>query len=186
MRIRAARRDEAARIAAVHVASWREAYAELLPEWMHENNTEVRRLATWEGALAEAARDLFVATDDDAIVGFVAGGAMPDVIHGRAPIPGFDAYVDALYVLTAWQGYGTGRALLGTLAQRLSERGFRSLALHVVARNPARRFYERLGARFIRDEPSAVAPADDGVAYGWDDIANVPTGTSVDGSTAGR
>ena len=186
MTIRAARRDEAARIAMLHAASWREAYAELLPASMHENNTEARRLATWEAVLAEAARDVFIATHDGAIVGFIAGGAMPDTIHGRAPIPDFDAYVDALYVLTAWQGRGTGRALLGTLARRLAERGFRSLALHVVALNPARRFYERLGARFIRAEPSAVTAADDAAAYGWDDIADVPTGTSVDGSTLGR
>jgi ribosomal protein S18 acetylase RimI-like enzyme len=185
VRIRPARRGEAAQIAAVHVESWREAYAELLPQSMHEHNTEARRRTTWEGVLAEAARDVFVATHDGAIVGFIAGGAMPDLIHGRAPIPGFDAYVDALYVLAPWHGRGAGRALLDTLARRLAERGFRSLALHVVARNPARHFYERLGARFIRNEPAAIA-ADDGAAYGWDDITNVPTGTSVDGSTPGR
>ena len=185
MRIRAAERADAPRIAAVHVASWRETYAALLPESSQEHNTQAQRRETWEGVLAEAVRDVFVATDDDVVVGFVCGGAMPDTIRGRAPIPHYDAYVDALYVLAACHGRGIGRALLGTLARRLAERGFGSLALHVVAQNPACRFYERLGARFIRAEPAAVA-ADDGVAYGWDEITNVPTGTSVDGSTAGR
>jgi ribosomal protein S18 acetylase RimI-like enzyme len=185
--VRAAQRDDAAGIAAAHVASWRETYVSSVSHSLIERNTEERRRALWERVLAEAARDVFVAVDGATIVGFVCGGAMPDSIRGRAPIPDHDAYVDALYVVAAQHRRGVGRALLGTLARRLCGRGFHSLALHVAAQNPARRFYERLGARFLYAE-AVCADADEGVqaAYGWTDIARVPTGTSVDGSTAGR
>jgi ribosomal protein S18 acetylase RimI-like enzyme len=185
--IRPAILGDAAEIAAVHVASWHETYAATVPEAALQRNTEARRRALWERVLAEAARDVFVATEHGAVVGFVCGGAMPDSIRGRAPIPDHDAYVDALYVLAAGHRRGMGRTLLGTLARRLAARGFRSLALHVVADNPARGFYERLGARFIKAERFADG-VDEGVqlAYGWANVGDVPTGTSVDGSTAGR
>ena len=175
--IRAASEADAGAIARVHVASWNETYTGLLPDVVIANNSEERRRALWTRVLGEGTRDVFVATRDDAIVGFVSGGAMPATIRGRAPIPDYDAYVDALYVLAASHGRGIGRALMGTLALRLRERGFRALALHVVADNPAVRFYERLGARFLHAEP--IGGGDEGLqaAYGWSDLRRVPTGT---------
>ncbi len=185
MTIRPATHADAATIAAVHVASWHETYATTVSEAALARNSVDRRRAYWERVLSEAARDVIVATERGAVVGFVSGGAMPGSIRGRPPIPEYDAYVDALYVLAGRHGRGIGRALLGTLAQRLAARGFASLALHVVATNRARGFYERLGARFVGAEPYDDG-VDEGVqiTYGWSDIANVPTGTSVDGSTA--
>ena len=178
--IRAANAADAGAIAAVHVISWRETYTGLLPAGVIVNNTEERRRALWERVLREGTRDVFVAAGGrDEVVGFICGGAMPEIIRGRAPIPDHDAYVDALYVLAAAHGRGIGRALLSALAERLRERGFRSLALHVVSANPAVQFYERLGARFLHAEP-IDARVDEGTqaAYGWSDLRNVPTGTS--------
>ncbi len=177
--IRAATAADALAIAAVHVASWDETYHGLLSEAVIAENTEERRRALWERVLRDGTREVFVAVGDDGeVVGFICGGAMPAVIRGRAPIAGYDAYVDALYVLAAEHGRGRGRALLGALALRLRERGFRALGLHVVAANPAVRFYEHLGARFIHAEALAAHAGDGGQsAYGWSDLRNVPTGT---------
>ena len=175
--IRAASEADAGAIAAVHVASWNETYPGLLPDVVIANNSLDRRLALWNRVLGEGAREVFVATRDGAVAGFISGGPMPATIRGRPPIPDHDAYVDALYVLAASHGRGIGRALLGSLATRLRERGFRALALHVVSDNPAVRFYERLGARFLHAEP--IGGADEGLqaAYGWSDLRSVPTGT---------
>ena len=91
--------------------------------------------------------------------------------HGKEPLPGFDAYLDSLYLLQSVQGRGVGRTLLVATARELRARGHRALALHVLSTNPARSFYERLGATFIRDEP----PSFSGEclfesAYGWPDL----------------
>jgi ribosomal protein S18 acetylase RimI-like enzyme len=177
--IRAATTADAAAIAAVHVTSWRETYTGIVPEGVIVNNSAERRLALWERVLREGTRNVIVATGERGdVVGFICGGAMPAIIRGRAPIPGHDAYVDALYVLAAAHGRGIGRTLIGALAARLCERGFRSLALHVVSANPAVRFYEHLGAQFIHAEPIADG-LDEGTqaAYGWSDLRSVPTGT---------
>ena len=177
MTIRAAVHEDARAIAAVHVASSSETYTGFLRDEVMGNLEEQRR-AHWERVLDEDGRDVFVAVGHDgAVIGFVCGGPMPESIHGRPPIRGFDAYVDALYVLAAAHGHGAGRALLRALAQRLRERGLRSLALHVVAENPARQFYEHLGARFILAEPrwpGTDEPVQ--IAYGWDDVDRVPAG----------
>jgi ribosomal protein S18 acetylase RimI-like enzyme len=176
--VRRATRDDADGIARVHVASWREVYTALLPAAVMETNTQERRRALWERIGADGARRIFVAVDDAAIVGFVCGGPMPESIRGRLPIAGHDAYVDALYVLAGRHRRGIGRALLSTLANALAQDGFASLALHVVARNPARGFYEHLGARFLHEEP-LLPGVDEGMqcAYGWSDLRGVPTGT---------
>jgi ribosomal protein S18 acetylase RimI-like enzyme len=177
MMIRGATDADAAAIARVHVASWREVYAALLPAPIMETNTPERRRALWERILTAGERHVFVAVEDEAIVGFICGGPMPESIRGRAPIVGHDAYVDALYVRADRHGRGIGRALLGMLAGALTQDGLHALALHVVAQNPARRFYEHLGARFLHEEP--IAPGvDEGMqcAYGWSELSSVPTG----------
>jgi ribosomal protein S18 acetylase RimI-like enzyme len=179
MIVRRATHADAAAIARVHVASWREVYGALLPAPIMETNTAERRRALWDRILAAGERRVLVAVGEGTIVGFICGGPMPESFRGRAPIVGHDAYVDAIYVLAGWHGRGIGRALLGTLAGALVQDGFHSLALHVVGTNPARRFYEHLGARFLFEEP-ITAGVDEGMqcAYGWSDLRSVPTGTS--------
>jgi len=179
MTVRDATLADAVAIARVHVASWHEVYGALLPAPIMETNTEERRRALWERILTAGERHVLVAVEDEAIVGFICGGPMPESIRGRAPIVGHDAYVDALYVRADRHGRGIGRALLGTLADALTQDGLQALALHVVAQNPARRFYEHLGARFLFEEP-ILRGVDEGTqcAYGWSELSDVPTGTS--------
>lgn len=172
MRIRAAALADAASIASVHFTSWRETYTWLLPPEVIARNTLERREAFWHAILESGSRDVFVAdAGGGELVGFACGGAMPETMPGRAPICGYDAYIDALYVLRAWHRRGLGRALLAALATRLRDSGFRSAALHVVAANDAVRFYEHLGARLIHAEPLVKGNDDAGqLAYGWADI----------------
>lgn len=56
-------------------------------------------------------------------------------------------YLEDLYVRPRWRGHGLGRALLGELAGTCVERGYTRLEWWVLDWNePARRFYETLGA----------------------------------------
>jgi GNAT superfamily N-acetyltransferase len=55
-------------------------------------------------------------------------------------------YLEDLYVRPAARGLGLGRALLTTLAQLCTERGYERLDWWVLHWNPAREFYEALGA----------------------------------------
>ncbi|MEV6930430.1 GNAT family N-acetyltransferase [Dactylosporangium sp. NPDC051485] len=55
-------------------------------------------------------------------------------------------YLEDLYVRPAARGTGAGRALVAALAKVCAERGYRRLDWGVLEWNPARGFYEALGA----------------------------------------
>jgi GNAT superfamily N-acetyltransferase len=56
-------------------------------------------------------------------------------------------YLEDLYVRPGARGLGSGRALLAALAGICRERGYRRLEWWVLHWNPAREFYDAIGAR---------------------------------------
>lgn len=75
------------------------------------------------------------------VVGFVSAG--PE----RAGGPAQRAEVYTLYMLDDFQRRGLGTQLISAAADRLKNAGFTSLVVWVLAGNPARAFYEALGAQ---------------------------------------
>lgn len=160
---------DAAAIAAIHVAAWREAYPGLMPESMIAARTVADRTRLWRRVLADPADAVFLALRAGRPCGFVAAGTQRDA--GLAA-RGFAGEITALYVLAADQRRGVGRALMAAAARRLAEAGHRSAALWVLEANaPARAFYRRLGGAELAAreevEPEAVIRE---VAYGWTDL----------------
>ena len=156
--------EDAASIARVHVESWRTTYRGLVPDaYLAALNVE-ERTHRWREILNLAGQTT-VAEVEGAVVGFISGGPIHELVDG------YDAEVYAIYLLQEFQGKGIGRALLLDLARRLDEVGFRSLAVWVIEKNPATRFYERSGAIRVgareREIGGARLPL---VAYGWPDL----------------
>ncbi len=133
---------DAAALAALNVASWREAYAPILPATFLASLDA----ASWEERLrariarADATGFTLVACRGRRRLGFVSGGALRD----EPSAAGGEVY--AIYVDPGnWQG-GVGAALLGSAEARLATCGFSRATLWVFTRNAAaRRFYERRG-----------------------------------------
>ena len=183
--IRRARPEDAAGIAAVHVAAWHEAYAGLVPERMLSALSVAERTRRWRRILTspDPSREsaVFVAVGRHrAIVGFGSCGRQPvaDLVAD-----GFAGEFSALYLLAAHQRHGVGRRLLALMAQDLIQRGLRGAALWVLRDNePARRFYEVLGAKlagqrvetvdeFVSGERVGARDVLHEVAYGWPDLS---------------
>lgn len=61
-------------------------------------------------------------------------------------------YLDEITILAPWQNNGIGTSLLRDLIQEANERGL-PLRLSTARINPARRLYERLGFRIVRESP---------------------------------
>lgn len=164
MRIVAARVEDARAIAEVHVASWRATYAGLIPDRVLDSLTVAERTALWQRVLAPGSGWVIVARDGDRVVGFVSGGAARD---GDAEAR--DGEILALYLLPEYHRRGIGRHLFAAACRRLAADGFRSLRLWVLAGNPTRGFYRRLGGRADRREDDLIGgvrvPA---VRYTWD------------------
>lgn len=145
MHIRAATVEDAAAVANVHVASWRESYSGLLPADILGNLSIERRQRWWEQILADeaAGEQLLVCEVDEEIVGFCSYGATRDDDANKTV-----GEIYALYVRSAHWDKGYGYALIKEALIQLKAAGFHSVTLWVLDGNGrAERFYEQVGFR---------------------------------------
>jgi len=171
--IRIASPDEAQALAVMHVASWRETYAGLLPDKMLSSLSVEARAAAWAKIMQEPKTDrstvIFLAEHDGTITGFGSCGAQrTESLRDK----GYDGEVSAIYVLREFQKRKIGTRLLHAMSSDLLRRGFKSAALWVLRDNlRARHFYEHLGGKVIAERQdvrdSAVLIE---LAYGWPEL----------------
>jgi ribosomal protein S18 acetylase RimI-like enzyme len=161
--------DDADAIERVRTDTWRDAYRGLMPDSLLDglDYDSTRRRALMSRLPPE--QFVLVAEKDDAVVGFCIGG------RSRPPEERFRGEVYAIYVLPELHGRGIGRAMLQAAAKELGDRGFPSMIIWVLRENaPSRRFYERMGGTWVRDEVREL----EGVriteaGYGWDDLGRL-------------
>lgn len=175
LRIRGARRGDAAAIARVHVDAWRAAYAGTVPDEYLIGMTEQAQAKAWRRLLAARRRQ------ETVLVAEVPGGVEE---AGAAAIVGFGSCgpqrmrallysgeVYTLYVAPDWQGEGIGRRLLAALFRRLYENGVPDAVIWVLAANPARFFYEAMGGQRVAERQDSFAGAMlEETAYAWPDL----------------
>lgn len=171
--IRAATAGDVRAMGEVHVASWRETYAGVMPDPVLAGLSVERRTEWWRNILTRpedfAGTSVFLAERDGELIGFSSCGEQrsPE-LSGR----GFTGEITAIYVLRAAQRKGAGSVLMAAVAQALLDRGHQAAGLWLLRKNtPARRFYERLGG-----QPVGQREADESgttlveIAYGWRDL----------------
>jgi len=163
--IRSARPGDARGIARLDVETWRTTYAGVLSASYLVALSDRRREIGWRSVILREPRDVRVAVDSvGAILGFGSCG----------PKRGdhfFAGEVFTLYVAPDWQNQGIGRRLLIALFRRLVAAGRHSAILWVLRDNPARFFYERLGAQQVSRKSLAVGgTVIEALAYGWRDL----------------
>lgn len=139
--IRAARPEDAAAIAALHVASWRWAYRGLLSDEVLAALSVDDQTALWTELLDDGGVAVVVAEGDGSLAGFASASASRD--DDAEPGTG---EVAAIYLAETAAGSGLGRELFGRIQDELRARGFLRATLWVLETNVrARRFYEREG-----------------------------------------
>lgn len=166
-KLREATALDAEAIARVHVETWQTTYAGLLPDrYLVRLSTEARSVY-WREAIGRKTEGyvLVLEAQDREIVGFGSCGP------SRIPQPPFEGEVYTLYVSPDWQGQGLGRALLRSLFEELAAGGMTSAFLWVLAANPTRFFYERMGGQAIGHRLESFAGTKlEETAYGWTDL----------------
>nr|WP_295738927.1 GNAT family N-acetyltransferase [uncultured Acidocella sp.] len=166
--IRRARLSDASFIAAVHVATWRSAYANLLPDDYLANLSLNRLCAYYEHGIR------------------VGGGLHVISCYGEPgapPILGFssaarcrektlgDGEIETLYVHEDYRDRGLGGQLLRSSAKHLARLGCRSVYAWVLAENPSRYFYQHLGGKQIATGTTWVGGEEiPQIAFAWDPI----------------
>ncbi len=185
--IRRARAADAEAIGAVHVATWRTAYAGVLPDDYLADLSPLRHAAGYEQAITDRRRGhaVFVAVasgadaptdpagEGNTIVGFVSGGrARRDWLA--------QGEVETLYLLDDYRDRGVGRRLMRAMAAHLAVVGCRSVMLWVLRDNPTRWFYQRLHGRPAAQETIRFAGRMmEQVAFVWDPIDTLLAATAT-------
>jgi GNAT superfamily N-acetyltransferase len=170
--IRAAQLADAPGIARVHVDAWRTTYPEVMPAEFLASLTYAQREQLWQQILTEyaASNIVFVALLQESaapeqVIGFASGGPEQTGQLGCA------SELYAIYLLASYQRQGLGRQLTAAVVRELVRRGFPSMAVWVVAENPARRFYEALGGRYLATRTEEIGGATiTEIAYGWAEL----------------
>ncbi len=175
MPIRLARVGDEAGIARLHVHSWQSTYRGIVPDDVLCNLNEEERRQQWADALLDIRKTpgkkvIFVAVEDDEIVGFVCGGkarkeklANPDA---------FDSELYAIYVESTAQGKGIGADLFQSLKDWLVKHNFNNMFLWAFADNPFLHFYPRMGGVLTPEEytnESLGVPLKI-ISYAWYDL----------------
>jgi len=139
--VRAARREDAAEVAGVHVRSWQAAYRGLLPnEYLDGLRPEDRMTRYTLGATEPGQPSTIVAVERGAICGFATTGTTRDT---DVPAVG---EVYAVYVDPEGWGRGIGRLLMAEARARLGRQGFTEAVLWVLLGNArAEHFYRADG-----------------------------------------
>ena len=148
---------DASAIAALHVASWRDAYAAILDPAFLAGPIEAERLDLWCARLTKPPPGLLVRAAleaDQKLVGFVCAYRDRD--------PRWGSLIDNLHVAPGRRGGRIGERLLREAARGLiAENAQQGLHLWVFEANTGgRRFYERLGGQVVDAEPSEIPAAD--------------------------
>jgi GNAT superfamily N-acetyltransferase len=172
--IRKATSGDAAGIATVHVASWKETYRGMVPNEFLNNLSIQRRTAQWENSLSDPAHTYhrtFVAVMDGQIVGFANYG------YGIETASDFRGELFALYLLKSAQGRGIGGGLIRAAVDALREMGVESMLVWVLKDNPTRKFYEHFGGDYLREKPIEIGGVlVMEVSYGWRDLSRFGVG----------
>ena len=163
--IRAAQPSDAFGITRAHVDTSRVTYGALLSGQAIRHLRFAAQLHCWQSILREVDRrvEVQVAEARGELVGFAAGGP------ARMHVGNYAAELYAIYVLPRHQRRGLGARLFSSVASALSRRGLTPMFLWVLANNPAKRFFERLGGRPVPkgviDRLGQVSKGK--IAYSW-------------------
>ncbi|MCH8155639.1 MAG: GNAT family N-acetyltransferase [Proteobacteria bacterium] len=168
--LRPARPADAPAIAGIHIETWRAAYAGIVPDAYLVAMTESKQTLQWNNTIrsAVAPEVVLVAESSDLPGGRVVGFGS----CGRARKRRGTGEVFTLYVAPDWQGRGIGRRLLHGLLAKLKAGGLNEALVWVLSDNPARFFYEAMGARRAAERQERFAGVHlDEAAYAWGDLA---------------
>lgn len=166
--VRKAALADAHTIAAVHVESWKTTYEGIMPaEYLAQLNVS-EKAQLWQRGLNQPKHSIFVVEEEENVCGFISGGKNRATQGKEAE---YEGEIYAIYLLKEAQGKGYGTKLVAALMDDFQREGIRSIVVWVLADNPSRRFYERLGGKKIAEKVIGIGGKKLAEwCYGWENI----------------
>ncbi|MCP4494921.1 MAG: GNAT family N-acetyltransferase [Gammaproteobacteria bacterium] len=137
--------DDADTIAAIHAASWRDVYTNILPKKYLSDEVTQERSKFWRHKMRDKDQSEIVLTikSGDRVIGFIWTTTVAE--------PGYDIVIEALHIDPNARGCGYGKKLMKTAVEQLINNGKKSICLRVFDANTAAfEFYRHLGG--VKDQ----------------------------------
>ncbi|GIF67032.1 N-acetyltransferase [Asanoa ishikariensis] len=137
--------DDIPDVAAVHVRAWQSGYAGIIPQEVLDALDPEQRAAQRRQHHGAEAFQTLVATDHNAVLGFVSFGPYRNQ-QDRTDLDPTVGEVLAIYLEPDRVGTGIGRELMRAALTELTRRGYKEVRLWVLEDNHrTRRFYAKAG-----------------------------------------
>lgn len=167
MLIRPAEKNDLFSIARIHIASWQDAYAGVVPEEVLASRNIEQSLSAWQSTFERYPDNISVAVNEaDGIVGFCCAGPVVDLARSGP----FEFEIYGLHVQPDARRLGIGTALLHASFERASGcLGMKSAIIWTLHNlQLSRRFYEREGGQLVKTDRWKLGEWSlSEVAYGW-------------------
>lgn len=154
--LRFAQIEDAASIMKIRAEGWKYAYKNILsPEFLAQKtslSTIQDKIDGFPEHLEKMMKngDIFiVATDENRVVGFVAGGSIQSV-ECQADKELHSLYIDVNYI-----GCGLGKILIQEFAREMQKQGAQSFGLMCFTENPSIGFYKRMDGKITVERQSS-------------------------------
>ena len=168
--LRIATLEDAEAIARIHVETWRNTYAGLLPADLLVGMSLEKQTRMWQRMLRGGETAIVAEDPRHGAIGFGSFGP------NRCNRGNFSGEVYTLYLLPDFQGLGIGQGLLRALFGALVREGHESGLIWVLAANPSRFFYEAMGGKPVASRNTQMGSQTvREVAYGWESVHAVPS-----------
>ena len=155
--IREAREEDIDGLVHVHVTSWNATY----PDYHPKPTPEIRKSQWLEGFRKKTFNWFCYLAEEEKtgkIVGFSTGNDYQQDLD-------YEGLLNKIHFLKDYHRLGLGTILVGLVAKRFTDKGFKSMLLFADPGNPNIAFYEKLGGHRIINEKGEF----DG-AFGWRDL----------------
>jgi ribosomal protein S18 acetylase RimI-like enzyme len=154
---------DCAAVAEVHVRSWRESFAGIVPQAFLDKMSVERRAKAFEGRFSDDDYRMYVAeAAGRGVVGFADFG------KAREMFAGYEGELYAIYLLPEFQRKGIGAGLFNQGVEFLIRSGRSSMYLLALADSPYKSFYEKMGGQVIgRKQIEIEGVTYDELVYGW-------------------
>jgi ribosomal protein S18 acetylase RimI-like enzyme len=153
-------------IAQVHVQSWKQSFAGIVPQAFLDNMSVEKRAKAFESRFSEVSYKMYVAeAAGHSVVGFADFG------EPREKIGNYEGELYAIYLLVEFQRKGIGAQLFNQGVEFLIRSGKSSMYLLALEVSPYKSFYEKMGGQVIgRKRIEIEGVMYDELVYGWKNL----------------
>jgi GNAT superfamily N-acetyltransferase len=153
-------------VAKVHVQSWKESFAGIVPQPFLDKMSVEQRAQAFESRFSDGSYKMYVAeVSEQGLVGFADFGAPREIIAT------YEAELYAIYLLPEFQRKGLGERLFHQGVEFLIRSNKSSMYLLTLEISPYKSFYEKMGGQVIgRNQIEIEGVVYDELVYGWKNL----------------